>query len=58
MTAVTSMRVLVVDDEPDAAEALTLLLKPRGFDVRVAGDRRCRSIGGRPPGAHTSCCWT
>ena len=37
MTATDSMRVLVVDDEPDAAEALTLLLKPRGFDVRVAG---------------------
>ncbi len=37
MTAMNSMRVLVVDDEPDAAEALTLLLKPRGFDVRVAG---------------------
>ena len=37
MTATTSLRVLVVDDEPDAAEALTLLLKPRGFDVRVAG---------------------
>jgi DNA-binding NtrC family response regulator len=36
MTATTSMRVLVVDDEPDAAEALTLLLKPRGYDVRVA----------------------
>ena len=36
MTTVNSMRVLVVDDEPDAAEALTLLLKPRGFDVRVA----------------------
>jgi DNA-binding NtrC family response regulator len=37
MTATNSVRVLVVDDEPDAAEALTLLLKPRGFDVRVAG---------------------
>ena len=36
MTATTSLRVLVVDDEPDAAEALTLLLKPRGYDVRVA----------------------
>ncbi len=36
MTA-KSMRVLVVDDEPDAAEALTLLLEPRGLDVRVAG---------------------
>jgi DNA-binding NtrC family response regulator len=30
------MRVLVVDDEPDAAEALTLLLAPRGFEVRTA----------------------
>jgi DNA-binding NtrC family response regulator len=30
------MRVLVVDDEPDASEALTLLLRPRGYDVRVA----------------------
>jgi DNA-binding NtrC family response regulator len=36
MTATSSLRVLVVDDEPDAAEALTLLLKPRGYDVRVA----------------------
>jgi DNA-binding NtrC family response regulator len=36
MSATSSMRVLVVDDEPDAAEALTLLLEPRGFDVRVA----------------------
>ena len=36
MTATTSLRVLVVDDEPDAAEALTLLLKPRGYEVRVA----------------------
>ena len=31
-----NMRVLVVDDEPDASEAVTLLLQPRGFDVRVA----------------------
>ena len=30
------MRVLVVDDEPDAAEALTLLLAPRGFEVKTA----------------------
>jgi DNA-binding NtrC family response regulator len=37
MSNLTSIRVLVVDDEPDAAEALTLLLKPRGYDVRVAG---------------------
>ncbi len=37
MSSLTSIRVLVVDDEPDAAEALTLLLKPRGYDVRVAG---------------------
>jgi two-component system response regulator AtoC len=36
MTTMNSMRVLVVDDEPDASEALTLLLKPRGFEVRVA----------------------
>ena len=36
MTTTHPMRVLVVDDEPDASEALTLLLKPRGFDVRVA----------------------
>ena len=36
MTSTNSMRVLVVDDEPDASEALTLLLKPRGYDVRVA----------------------
>jgi len=37
MSTPNSMRVLVVDDEPDAAEALTLLLKPRGYEVRVAG---------------------
>jgi DNA-binding NtrC family response regulator len=36
MSTSNSMRVLVVDDEPDAAEALTLLLEPRGHDVRVA----------------------
>jgi DNA-binding NtrC family response regulator len=30
------MRVLVVDDEPDATEALTLLLAPRGYEVRAA----------------------
>jgi DNA-binding NtrC family response regulator len=30
------MRVLVVDDEPDASAALELLLKPKGFDVRLA----------------------
>ena len=36
MSATKSMRVLVVDDEPDAAEALTLLLKPRGLEVKVA----------------------
>ena len=30
------MRVLVVDDEPDATEALTLLLTPRGYEVRSA----------------------
>jgi DNA-binding NtrC family response regulator len=30
------MRVLVVDDEPDAAEALTLLLAPRGYEVETA----------------------
>ena len=30
------MRVLVVDDEPDTVEALTLLLRPLGFDVRAA----------------------
>ena len=36
MRTTGSLRVLVVDDEPDAAEALTLLLEPRGYDVRVA----------------------
>lgn len=36
MTTINALRVLVVDDEPDASEALTLLLKPRGFEVRVA----------------------
>ncbi len=34
--SVSSLRVLVVDDEPDASAALELLLKPRGFDVRLA----------------------
>src|SRR5262245_58115306 len=35
------LRVLVVDDNLDAAEALALLLRMRGHDVRVAldGDR-------------------
>jgi DNA-binding NtrC family response regulator len=36
MSVTPSMRVLVVDDEPDASAALELLLKPRGFDVRLA----------------------
>jgi DNA-binding response OmpR family regulator len=36
MSTSSPMRVLVVDDEPDASEALTLLLRPRGHDVRVA----------------------
>src|SRR5687767_4681201 len=51
MTATNSVRVLVVDDEPDAAEALTLLLKPRGFDVRVAGtgdEARAEVMAWRP----------
>ena len=36
MSVSSPMRVLVVDDEPDASAALELLLKPRGFDVRLA----------------------
>ncbi len=51
MTSLNSMRVLVVDDEPDAAEALTLLLKPRGHDVRVAatGDQARGLVGAWRP---------
>jgi DNA-binding NtrC family response regulator len=51
MTSLNSMRVLVVDDEPDAAEALTLLLKPRGHDVRVAktGDEAKAVVGAWRP---------
>src|SRR5262249_23753682 len=36
MATSSPMRVLVVDDEPDASAALELLLRPRGFDVRLA----------------------
>ncbi len=36
MTPQSKMRVLVVDDEPDASAAIELLLKPRGFEVRLA----------------------
>jgi len=31
-------KILVVDDEPDVASLLTLLLKSQGYDVVAAGD--------------------
>ena len=34
----TESRVLIVDDEPDAAEALQVLLEQRGHDVRVSSN--------------------
>ena len=47
MSVSSPMRVLVVDDEPDASAALELLLKPRGFDVRLAatGDEGRAMVG-------------
>ena len=32
------MRILIVDDEPVASDALRQLLQPRGFEVRLAGN--------------------
>ena len=36
--AEAAKRILVVDDEPDVASLLTLMLKSRGYEVIVAGD--------------------
>jgi signal transduction histidine kinase/ActR/RegA family two-component response regulator len=37
-TVATSRRILVVDDEPDAARLLSMLLEQDGHDVRIACD--------------------
>jgi two-component system CheB/CheR fusion protein len=36
----TSLRVLIVDDYPDAAESMSFLVRYWGHDVRVSGDGR------------------
>jgi CheY-like chemotaxis protein len=36
-TRLAGLRVLVVDDQPDARELVALILQQRGMDVRVAG---------------------
>jgi DNA-binding response OmpR family regulator len=38
MAEVTAKKILVVDDEPDVASLLTLMLKSQGYDVMAAGD--------------------
>jgi CheY-like chemotaxis protein len=37
-SAVRPLNILVVDDNPDAAETLALVLQSAGHEVRVAGD--------------------
>jgi len=38
MAEVATKRILVVDDEPDVASLLTLMLKSQGYEVIAAGD--------------------
>jgi two-component system alkaline phosphatase synthesis response regulator PhoP len=38
MTDATPKKILVVDDEPDVASLLTLMLKSQGYAVITAGD--------------------
>jgi DNA-binding response OmpR family regulator len=38
MSETARKKILVVDDEPDVASLLTLMLKSQGYDVIVAGD--------------------
>ncbi|MDD4179861.1 MAG: response regulator [Candidatus Margulisbacteria bacterium] len=38
MAEVAVKRILVVDDEPDVASLLTLMLKSQGYEVIAAGD--------------------
>lgn len=45
-------RVLVVDDEPQAADTLALLLESRGFDVELASDG-AEAVARADPGRHS-----
>jgi DNA-binding response OmpR family regulator len=38
MAEVAAKKILVVDDEPDVASLLTLMLKSQGYEVVAAGD--------------------
>jgi DNA-binding response OmpR family regulator len=38
MAEITTKKILVVDDEPDVASLLTLMLKSQGYNVISAGD--------------------
>ena len=56
--AAPQRRILVVDDNVDAAESLALLLRLEGHDVRVAhdGPAALAAVEADPPGR--SCSWT
>ena len=55
---VPACRVLVVDDNVDAAESLAMLLRLSGHEVRVAHDGPAALEAARGVPARTSCCWT
>ena len=50
-------RVLVADDQPAVREALRLLLKPHGYDVRAVGLAQRRCWRRWPSRARGSTCW-
>ena len=46
-------RVLVVDDEPNIVDVISMALRFQGFDVESAGDGRGRARRGRDVPART-----
>ena len=51
-------RVLVVDDEHNLTELLSMALRYEGWDVRTAADRHGRGAGGARVPARTRSCST
>ncbi len=53
-----SVKVLVVDDEPQIRRALRTSLEAHGYEVTAVGTGEEGVLGGRRAGVPTSCCST